>query len=201
MLIKYRVFLTMFLLLSGYSFFGIPQIQAEQAGQVEEPNPANIYIERNAHPFEGCRYQEWTVKKNTVIHKEADFKSELIATVYRGDSVKALTGILYIHPVRFLVTKDYFRPDLGMKPFYKGDICYLLAPIGEGFFKVWHNGKIETFTPFGLKGFASKADNGNEWGILQGEYANEWWVQMTLQNGITGWARVEDGSFGNMCSF
>ncbi len=70
------------------------------------------------------------------------------------------------------------QADAGVKA---GDTIYILHYEGEGYYKVWHDGKVVDVENFSDKAKQPKAT---------------WWVKLKTRSGAIGWT-VEHGNFGN----
>ena len=71
---------------------------------------------------------------------------------------------------------DY--PDAGVKA---GDTIFLLHYVGEGFWKVWHDGKVVEIDSIPRETSKPKAT---------------WWVQLKTPSGAIGWT-IERRNFDN----
>jgi len=156
------------------------------------------FVDKGACPFECCTYREWSVGKDTTLYDKPN-GTQVVGRVKKGEKVTGLTGIIYIAPTPMQVVYPHL-------PYKKGETVYLLTPIGEGFRKVWFNGKVREEEVVFLYNYGAdktcKKPDKECWGRVQGE-DNEgkmtWWVQVKLPNGKSGWSK-ESANFGNMDS-
>src|SRR5262249_15937459 len=78
-------------------------------------------------------------------------------------------------------------PNYGLKP---GDIVYAYMYKGEGVFSAWFNGYwVEDFVCSGVA-----CDGGSRSGNakLLREGRVEWWVEVKMKDGTTGWTKATD---------
>ena len=101
---------------------------------------------------------------------------KVVARIHKGEEVQALTGEVHSIPLRVVAKQD--DPDAGVKA---GDVIYVLNYIGEGAWKVWHNGKLVVVENFSDKGPYPRST---------------WWVKLKTKSGIVGWT-TSHGNFSN----
>jgi hypothetical protein len=163
------IFISAFLLLGGLL---ASVVVAQTTG---EQKPPNVYIDKGACPFECCTYREWAAHTDVTLLDSPNGK-KVVGRIKKGDKVLALTGEVHSVPLRVIAQHDY--PDAGMK---SGDTIYILHSEGEGYYKVWHDGKA-----FDVADFSEKA----------AEPKSTWWVKLKTRSGAIGWT-VDRGNFGN----
>jgi len=150
-------------------------------GQSAPPTP---FVDKGACPFECCSYRQWTVEKPTVIKREMSDGSAALFTVKKGEKVQGVTGVVITtRPGKVRVLKNTKIGEVAVK---RGETIYLLTYLGEGFFRMWRNGKLmegEAFedTP------AFKVVN---------QPVSTWWVKIKNRRGQIGWSKQPD-NFGN----
>ena len=71
-----------------------------------------------------------------------------------------------------------------------GDVVYMLEPLGEGDYVLWHKGKT---LAHGTDGSAEDPINWDEPRPAPPGTVTGWWVKLKLADGRTGW--VQDPSF------
>jgi len=147
-------------------------IAAQTAG---EHQPPNVYIDRGACPFECCTYREWVARTGVTLLDSPNGK-RVVGRVKKGQRVLALTGEVHSVPLPVVAHHDY--PDADVKT---GDTVYVLHYVGEGYWKVWHDGKVVEIDDFPDKGSKPKTT---------------WWVKLKTPTGAIGWT-VEHGNFEN----
>jgi len=148
-----------------------------------------VYSERGACPFECCTYREWWARQPVIVYTRPNRASLRIHTVKKGEHVRALTGFVRSRARQFLVTRDHER-------YRRGDTLWVYTYHGEGFFLVWHDGKMYEedlgFSPYGGTA-GTRGEIGNEmWGHLATEHSSEWWVKLRLRDGRIGWTNHGD---------
>lgn len=129
--------------------------------------PPIPFIDVGACPFECCTYRQWTVVKRVAVFDRPKGE-KLVETLYNGDIVRGLTGEVISVPVSMKADRDV--PDTPIK---KGDTFYVLHYDGEGYWKVWLDGKI-TFVHESVMDFPKPKA--------------EWWVKIKDSHGTVGWA-------------
>lgn len=162
------------ILASGFLLSGALVASDITAQTTGEQKPPSVYIDKGACPFECCTYREWVARTDVVLLEGPNGKT-VVGQVKKGERVLALTGEVHSVPVRVVARRDY--PDAGVKA---GDTVYVLHYIGEGFWKVWHDGKLVEIDFFD-KGSKPKTT---------------WWVKLKTSSGVIGWT-VEHGNFEN----
>lgn len=146
------------------------------AGQsTEERKPPSIHIDKGACPFECCTYREWVARADVTL-LDSPNGNRVVGRIKKGESVLALTGEVHSVPQPVVADRDY--PDAGVKA---GDTIYLLHYVGEGFWKVWHAGKLVEIGDFPDKSVKPKTT---------------WWVKLKTSSGAIGWT-VEHHNFDN----
>jgi hypothetical protein len=102
----------------------------------------------------------------------------------RGEKVHGLTGVVITtRPGILRVLKDTTLAERKLK---KGDELYLLTYLGEGFNKIWFDGKIFEGDPYDHATYKT----------IQ-EPKSTWWVKVKNRSGKIGWSRQPE-HFGNM---
>lgn len=150
------------------------------------PLQNGVYVSRGVCFGEGDCYRYWRAFKPVEIHERADPASPIIATVAPEEWVEAVDGQLRFVPLRGIVRTATETPPLAV-----GDVVYMLEPLGEGYYVLWHRGETPEHD------WASGDDNEPiAWDTESEGPAGAvlgWWVQLKLENGQTGW--VNDPEF------
>lgn len=149
-------------------------------------------VDFNACPFEGCQFGTWTVRKAVKVYSTWRNNRRQIATLPEGEKVTALTGVnIVIHP-----GKGVFTRDVQMYGAKRGDVAYTYNYCGEGAIDVWTHGR---FIRCAELMFSEKSG----WGCQRdcdGRYLElgkfEWWANIRMENGKTGWVLVSDNFDG-----
>lgn len=151
-------------------------------GALAASAPTLPYYDYGACPYEGCRYNtDIVAKEATVAYKNPSKKSAVGFAIERGDFLKSLTGLVITSKPRILEVIKPCTISEGIVA-QRGDRIYYLSYLGEGFVKVWLNGKhieIEWDKPQAC----TKV-------ITEGE-ENEWWIQVVASSGTVGWVVPE----------
>jgi len=168
-MIARTIFVSVFLLLGEL----VGSIIAAQSP--EEHKPPNVYIDKGACPFECCTYREWVALANVTLLDIPNGK-KVVGHIKKGEKVLALTGEVHCVPLRVIAKGD--EPDAGVKA---GDTIYILHYEGEGYYKVWYDGKLVDIQNF--------SDNARQ-------PKSTWWVKLKTRSGVIGWT-VEHRNFGN----
>jgi hypothetical protein len=156
----------------------------------EENIHPTTYIDEGACPFECCTYREWIVKETADIQISPDMKSQIIGTAVKGDKVDGVTGIVIVDsPGKVEVVKE-------CKSYKKGDIIWVYTYLGEGFYKVWFDGKMYVEDVYFMSGWAKCTKDGTCWGKVIAKPQSTWWVKIKNKAGIEGWSNKPQ-NFGN----
>ena len=167
MIIRTLVFILFLVTLPASA--GTPQQQS-----AEEQAPPSPYVDKGACPFECCTYREWAANESIALVDQPNGK-KVLAQLHKGEKVQGVTGEVHSIPLRAIARRD--DPSTGVKA---GDVIYVLHPVGEGSWKVWHKGKLV------------ETDDVPEKGLPR----YTWWVQIRTSSGAVGWA-VSRGNFAN----
>jgi hypothetical protein len=151
-----------------------------------------VFVDRGACPGEGCRYGErWVASTPVPLRARPDSAAPSVTTVQAGDSVHTLTGEVHTVPGRFVILRAH-------ADFAPGDEILLYTYLGEGWFRIRHDGRLREadlgFSPWGgSPGKRCEKDPGC-WGILESELRFDWWVKLRTSEGVEGWT-LATGSF------
>jgi len=150
----------------------------------EMPNPPSLpRVDLNSCPFEGCQFGKWTANTSVVVFTTWKSERKVVAKLQKGDEVTAVTGVnLTIKPAKGIFTQDSAM--FGAK---KGDIAYMYQNCGEGATDMWTHGR---FIKCSDPNFSWERGSGCE-ERCNGKYTDlgksEWWAQIRLKDGTTGW--------------
>jgi hypothetical protein len=150
----------------------------------------SVYVDKGACPGEGCEYCALHVAKSDVaVYKEPSAKSERLGVIPAGDTFISKTGEVHTVPTRFEVHREHG----GIKP---GDEVFVLTYLGEGHFRVYHNGELTGadlgFSPWGGSG-GKTCDNPRYcWGQLEKELEFTWWMWVISESSLEGWVIADD---------
>jgi len=158
-------------------------LPAAAAATTHTPNaPPPEFIDRGACPFECCVYRDWTTTREvTLVDKPRS--SHVVIKIPTGRTVTGVTGQVISKPVRWVAVRDL------EEGIHKGDVYYLLHYAGEGYWAVWHRGRVVNVSLEAQDG-AKDGGAGDQ---------SVWWVQIRTRDGHTGWA-VSTDNFANQDS-
>ncbi len=145
----------------------------------------DTFIDEGACPGEGCVYGEsWVARSRVRLHNAPNLSAPFAGTVLAGEAVQTVSGEVHTRPGRFIIHRshDEFAP---------GDEVFLYTYLGEGWFRLRHNGLLKVadlgFSPWGgTSGKRCELDS-RCWGSLQQELYFEWWVKVRTEEGLEGW--------------
>ncbi len=162
----------------------------------KEPHPPELYVAKNACPFECCTFRSWSVTADTVLYDKPN-GTKVVGRAVKGTRATGLTGEVHLRPAPVIVrfpNPEGFRA----KP---GTIVYLLNYTGEGHGVVWHNGKLVDGEVMSVAEHCPNPE-AECWGeFVNSEDAgsqrkHEWWVKVRTSKGVVGWTKQSD-NFGD----
>ena len=149
------------------------------------PTENGVYIARGVCFGEGGCYSNWRAIAKVELRERPDPASPVVATIAPGEWVKAIDGQLRLVPLRGVVKRATANPPLAV-----GDVVYMLEPLGEGFYVLWHKGKTLEHDWTNMseeEPIAWDKEAPPPSGAILG-----WWVQLKRENGQTGWVKDPD---------
>jgi len=165
----------------------------------DSPPLSSTYTDIGACPGEGCRYgRVLTMDAATPVHPSRT-SAQTAFVLPKGQRVTTLTGVVVTTPGRIKILHPIRIQ--GLEPINSGDL-YLLTYRGEGFWKIWLNGKLidAVSIPDGV--LSSTACTSSEasckekfeakWisGPIMGQIPQPvWWIQIKDGTGRTGWIK------------
>ncbi len=156
-------------------------------------SPPELLVDKGACPFECCIYREWTARTSIDAYASPSTGSHVVSKIAAGTKVLALTGEVHTKAGRFLVKRRHNQ----YKP---GDVLFVYTYAGEGFFKVWFDGKTYQeeleFSPYGGSTGKRCTDPRICWGELVDELRSVWWVKLRLPSGRIVWTLGADSFDG-----
>jgi hypothetical protein len=75
-------------------------------------NPNEIYADEGACPGEWCGFGNWTATKEIPVYARPKSKAQSIAVIKKDQTVKALTGIAYVKPQKYVLSEDTDREEV-----------------------------------------------------------------------------------------
>jgi hypothetical protein len=162
-----------------------------EAGGHRPSGPPVPFEAVGACPFECCIYREWTVERATGVRADRRADAAVVFTLQPGERAEAVTGVVVVSkPGRARAPRDLEVEGLRLG---RGDEVAVLHPLGEGFWRVWHEGKtasVELASP------ASRPAGPSPVLHLVDKPQFVWWVQLRDTRGRSGWTE-HPGNFGN----
>lgn len=166
------------------------------------PPLSSTYTDIGACPGEGCRYGSVrTLDAATPVHPTRG-SSQTAFVLPQGQKVTTVAGVVVTKPGRIRILHSIVIP--GQQPVNSG-LLYLLTYRGEGFWKVWLNGKLidavsipEVLSPMICNAseasckekFEAKWISGPIMGQMEQLPQPAWWIEIKDKTGRTGW--IED---------
>lgn len=165
-------------------------------GQATTPAPALPFLDFKACPFEGCMYRQWTARKPAPVYDTWKPERHQLAQIGTGDKVTGVTGVVITFKPG-IIRMDRDLPEQGLK---RGDLILTYSYRGEGFSAVWFDDKYRS--EFDIS-FAKWPDGSGCGGAhCAATYVDlgnkEWWAQVTLASGQTGWVAMNAADFDYM---
>jgi hypothetical protein len=158
--------------------------------------PALPYVDRDACPFEGCAYREWTARKSAIVYDTWEEKRRQVARISVGEKVTGLTGVVITFRPG-VIRMDRDLPEQHLK---RGDTILTYTYKGEGFAAVWFKGIF--YSEFDIS-FTKWPDGGGCGGAhCAATYTDlgkiTWWAQVRLSSGRMGWVDMGEAEFDGM---
>ena len=146
--------------------------------------PKVPYVDRGACPFECCTYREWGVVKPTILRRDMNDTSPIVARLKTGEKVRGMTGVVITTTPG--IVQAIKRTTIGNVRVNPGDRVYVLTNMGEGFAKVWFKGRVRDGEPYDESIFKP---------IRRSK--SVWWVKIKDRRGRIGWSRLPE-NFDNV---
>ena len=174
-----------------------------------QPAPASLghpatYVDEEACPFECCAYKQWTVDQATPAFIRPDRSSPMAGSFDPGQTVVGITGRVETHrPGKVRVEKTYLS-EVSRRAYQPGDILWVYTYLGEGYFKVWHQGQMfeeeVAFVLHGDGGWIGCVEDDSCWGRTIEAPNSTWWVKVRSPDGWEGWSdRAENFGDKDTC--
>ncbi len=145
-----------------------------------------LYIDKGACPGEGCRYGErWVATREVTLLEAPNAMGKSVAVVRSDEAVTTVTGEVHSIPIRFVVNRTHGE-------FAPGDEVLVYTYLGEGRFRLSHNGALKVadldIGPRATSDSTQCATSPTRcWGTLAKELKSDWWVRVRTQGGLEGW--------------
>lgn len=152
-----------------------------------------VYVDKGVCPGECCTYQEWTARRATPIVASPG-STEVRGTVNAGEKVAALRGEVHTTAIPARVLQDRTLGEGKKAAKVKtGDTVWVLTALGEGYAKIWVNGKVvETEALFVYEEDCHRPEPGDHdlcWAVSDAQPGKRdpWWVEVRTAAGVQGW--------------
>jgi len=153
-------------------------------------NVPQIYIHKDACPFECCQFGSWIARQPVELFGAPNGKI-VKRKIKKGEKFVALTGEVHSIPLPVMVTHVYETDE--KQGIHVGNIVYILHGIGEGAVALLHNGKVKD----GSLDLTYELLNKN--GAKFPTWV--WWVKIRLNDGSEAWIKDPRGFDGmDKCS-
>lgn len=177
---------------------------------LQESAPRDTYEWLGDCPDACCGYStEWTAKQDTPalsdpLPPDAQAAAGEPAFIVRaGETVRAVTGTLQLLERGRAVMREDFSTDASYAnlsarhrqtiTLLAGEEVHLLAPRGEGTWRIWHHGRILDAHLYRIAGEdACRARDTACAGVIIREPVTRWWVMVVTARGQTGWVVGSD---------
>lgn len=172
----------------AFSVFSCPD------GVAQEKPPAH-YENWGVCPFECCTYREWTADDEIPVHEGRSEQSAIVFRLRPHEQISALTGVVVTEkagviridkPVKDGYAEGNDAPQLSLK---RGDVVYLLSPLGEGSYLFWYHGKV----------YRSGIEIASMPGVDGNDAKMRWWKQVRNRAGKKGWTTSDKFSNADAC--
>ena len=156
-----------------------------------QAKPPRVFIDRKICPGEGCDYRgRAKVVTATAVYRLPNVSSGAAFRLPKGTTVTGIDSQVHTRAGQFVVKRAH-------KNYRKSDVLFVYTYLGEGFFRVWHRGRMfEEDLAFsvwgGSTGKRCEEDPKHCWGVLEKPADMKWWLKVRTKNGRTGWVLVED---------
>ncbi len=145
----------------------------------------DVFVDKGACPGEGCVYGErWVARARVRLLSAPDLSATVVGILDTGMAVQTVTGEVHTIPARFTVRQPHGE-------FAPGDIVHVYTYLGEGWFRVRHDGETKEadlgFSPWGGSSGKRCELEDRCWGTLQEELRLDWWIKVRTPDGTEGW--------------
>jgi hypothetical protein len=160
---------------------------AQKAPEVSK----EVYIDKEACPYEGCFYGFWRADEDFPLYEEIN-SDKIIGYAKKDTNIKALTGEVHTLP-DIIEFKSDFKP-LADRPYKPNTQIEVLTYEGEGVFKAKYQGKMidDDFIYCAVSGDGCGKAFARTTSVIQrGE--RTWWIKIQLKDNTIGWAKETQG--------
>ncbi len=153
----------------------------ESAGTLAPHLP---FFDWGACPFECCTYREWTANAPIQILKSRRHNAPVAFELKQGEEVRGITGVVVTTragEARVFRSIEIGKKRLKVSP---GEIVYILHYEGEGYWKFWLRGQIDSDQIPDIDDSAVDAELDLRI-VIPPE--TSWWVKVKNTSGQVGW--------------
>jgi hypothetical protein len=156
------------------------------------PGPADLrfpFYDWGACPFECCTYREWTANASTAVLKVRRRNAPVAFQLKNGEAVQGLTGVVVT--TRAGTAKVFRATTLGEQKIKvsPGDHLLLLHYQGEGYWRFWFRGHIDSDQ---LPDINDQAPDSELDLRIVTHPRTVWWVKIRNRQGQEGWTEQTD---------
>lgn len=144
-----------------------------------------LFVDSDACPGERCSNSlAYVAKANVSVFETPSIHANKIGEIRAGETLQSKSGEVHTVPTRFEVHRQH-------KDILPGDEVFALTYIGEGNFRIFHNGELTQsdlgFSPWG--GSTGKTCDKQQacWGRLVEELEFTWWLRVMYETNLEGW--------------
>lgn len=156
----------------------------------------SIYADKGGCPGECCSYRVWKTLKPLPVYQNPLSKVK-IGELPADQEFEAITGIVYSSPTRLKVIRNHGK-------FKKGERLYAYTSLGEGFSKVYYQGKfmetdLNETNAYQSMGDYCKVPGVKCWAKRIGAVGKEkaWWVKIKYKKGSAWILYLDEHIRGN----
>ncbi len=155
-----------------------------------QTRPPAIFIDRKICPGEGCQYTGRAKAVDKIkVYRSPSLTAARVFTLPLGTMITGIDSQVHTKAGHFLVKRNQGK-------YRRGEVLFVYTYLGEGFFKIWHRGRmIEEDLAFSVWGGSSgtRCDKDPKicWGVLEKGTDMKWWLKIRTNNNRTGWILVD----------
>ncbi|HEX6750139.1 MAG TPA: hypothetical protein VF092_22785 [Longimicrobium sp.] len=164
------------------------------ASPLAAQRPPEPYIDRGICPFECCTYRDWTAVGTIPVYAEPKIGAREMFTIAPRATFRAVTGDVHLRQVGIVVARRAVPLEVAVgeqpRSLAAGDTAYVLSYVGEGYYRLWIRGEIQSYEAFW--------DDRHEYprptdrpGVMVRDPDELWWVKVRTRAGRGGWIRMD----------
>ncbi len=153
---------------------------------------ADVFIQKDACPFECCVYGVWQVVSDAKIYEKPSATAQIVGTLKAGSTVQVTTGEVHVIPGRARAVSTPHKSAASLDPDAEIEI---LDYLGEGYSRVRQG---RTVAHVKIARTKERCVDKPEWRYCWAEVLREpitdWWVLLGSKSSHPkGWVRMQDG--------